>query len=97
MPNADHETVRIRLSALFSEMHLEVPSSETDLFDSGILDSQRLVELLFQIEQNFNTQVNVEDLEIEKFRCIETIAALIIDRQTAGKLDQFSRVGGSSA
>lgn len=97
MENADFEAVKIRLSTLFSEMHVEVPTDKTDLFDSGILDSQRLVELLFQIEQHFNTQVNVEDFEIENFRCIETIAALILDRKNTGGFPQFSKVGGSPA
>lgn len=95
MSNPDYEAAKIRISTLFAEMHVEVPSDETDLFDSGILDSQRLVELLFQIEQSFNVQVNVEDFEIENFRCIKTIAALILDRQNAGRLPKLSSVGES--
>jgi acyl carrier protein len=95
MPNVDYEAVKVGLSRVFAEMHVEVPSDETDLFDSGILDSQRLVELLFQIEQNFDTQVNVDDFEIENFRCIETITRLILDHRNAAKLPQLSKVGGS--
>jgi acyl carrier protein len=80
--NRDYRSVQSRLTALFSEtMHVEVPSVETDLFASGILDSQRFVELLLQIEKYFNTPIDIEDFEIENFRCIETIAALILQRQ----------------
>jgi acyl carrier protein len=82
MINGDPSSVQVRLIALFSEiMHVEVPSVETDLFDSGILDSQRFVELLLHIEKYFNTPIDIDDFEIENFRCIEKIAALILQRQ----------------
>jgi acyl carrier protein len=71
-------------------MHVEVPSVETDLFDSGILDSQRLVELLFQIEQHFDTEIDIQDFEIENFRCIEKIADLIIQRKSLGSAPRVS-------
>ena len=82
--NTDTRTVESRISTLFSEvMHVEVPSVKTDLFDTGILDSQKFVELLLHIEQNFQTQINLEDFEIENFRCIEKIAGLIVQRAIA--------------
>ena len=97
MESTDCGTIQARLSAVFSqELHVEVPSVETDLFDSGILDSQRLVELLLHLEQSFNTRIEVEDLEIENFRCIEKIAVFILRRQSDIKPPQLSRVGASS-
>jgi acyl carrier protein len=91
MTETDSRTVQSRLLALFSEvMHVEVPSAETDLFDSGILDSQRFVELLLHIEQNFQTQISLDDLEIENFRCIEKITTLIVQLKDGGKLAQPS-------
>ena|ERR1700688_1747691 len=90
MVNTEHEIIRNRLSVLFSEvMHVEVPSADTDLFDTGILDSQRFVELLLQIEQNFKTHIDIQDFEIENFRCIEKIATLIL-QQGQKKVAQFS-------
>jgi len=84
MQTAEQEVVQSKLQTLFSEvLHVGVPSVETDLFDSGILDSQRFVELLLQIEQNFQTQIDLEDFEIENFRCIEKIAGLIVQHQNA--------------
>ena len=81
--NTDTRTVESRISTLFAEvMHVEVPSVKTDLFDTGILDSQKFVELLLHIEQNFQTQINLEDFEIENFRCIEKIASLIVQRNS---------------
>src|ERR1700685_1708093 len=97
MESTNCEALQARLSAVFSqEMHVEVPSVETDLFDSGILDSQRLVELLLHLEQNFNTRIEVEDLEIENFRCIEKIATFILRRQGDLKTAQLSQVSALS-
>jgi len=95
MTRTDFEAIRDRIAALFAEMHVDVPSVDTDLFDSGILDSQRLVELLFQIEQRFQTPVDIEDFEIENFRCIETIATLIHERMNARKETAISKLSGS--
>ena len=97
MENPSYEAIRARLATVFSqELHVDVPSVETDLFDSGILDSQRLVELLLHLEQSFNTHIEAEDLEIEKFRCIEKIAALIQQHQNAKRLSRLSAVGATS-
>ena len=93
----DYQTVQTRLSVLFAEvMHVEVPSVDTDLFDTGILDSQRFVELLLHIEQNFNTRIDIEDFEIENFRCIEKIATLILQRNNGSSLAQLSNASTSS-
>lgn len=97
MTNGDFEGTKARVSELFSRMHVEVPSVQTDLFDSGILDSQKLVELLFFIEQDFKTPIDIQDFEIENFRCIEKIAALLIQRKNKDSLPQLSKAGGSPA
>lgn len=93
----DYQAIQIRLSALFAEvMHVEVPSVDTDLFDTGILDSQRFVELLLHIEQKFNTRIDIEDFEIENFRCIEKIATLILQRKNGNSIVQLSNASTSS-
>ena len=93
----DYRSVQNRLTTLFLEvMHVEVPSAETDLFASGILDSQRFVELLLNIETYFNTAIDINDFEIENFRCIETIAALILQRQNDGAVAPSSISASSS-
>jgi len=99
MTDNDQKTIQTRLSALFSEvLHVDVPSPDTDLFDTGILDSQRFVELLLFIEQNFETHIDVQDFEIENFRCIEKIATLILQRNNGGRQDpRSSRASGMSS
>jgi methoxymalonate biosynthesis acyl carrier protein len=101
MANSNYEihVIENRLSTLFSEtMHVDVPSVDADLFDTGLLDSQRFVELLLHIEQDFDTKIDVEDFEIENFRCIEKIAALILQRKNgaATEATQLTESGTSS-
>jgi acyl carrier protein len=92
MANANHEQVRARLSAVFSEfLHVEVPSADTDLFEAGILDSQRFVELVLHLEQNFQTHIDIQDFEIENFRCIQKIATLILQYNEGDRVAELSR------
>ncbi len=74
-------SVRERICSIFgSALQLEVPSVEADLFETGILDSLAFVELLLQLEREFDVTTTVEDLEIEHFRSIERIAAYVSAR-----------------
>jgi len=67
-----------RVSAIFSEvLHVEVASTETDLFEAGLLDSLAFVELLLQLERVFGVTTSLEDLELDHFRTIARIAALV--------------------
>ena len=67
-----------RISAIFLEkMHITVPSTETDLLETGILDSLQLVDLLLHLEKEFGVRISLDSLEIESFRSISRIAGLI--------------------
>ena len=64
-----------RLARLFTDrLHTEVPAADTDLFETGILDSLRFVELLAALAEAFGIRVSVEDLEIDDFRSLSRIA-----------------------
>ena len=70
-----------QIAVLFSEkLNLDVPSSDTDLFEIGLLDSLSFVDLLLCLEQKFGTKVSIEDLEIDNYRSIEKIAEFVISR-----------------
>jgi len=73
--------LRDRIASIFSDkLHIEVASSETDLMQSGLLDSLALVELLFHIEQELGIKITLESLELENFRSIASIAEFIAAR-----------------
>jgi len=54
-----------------------------DLLASGALDSLALVELLFQLEQEFGITLELDEVDPELFRTPESIARLV-----DGKLGQ---------
>ena len=67
-----------RLGTLFAEsFHIEVPSPDTDLLESGILDSLQFVELLLQLEQRFGFRIKIDDLDIDDLRTLARIARLV--------------------
>jgi len=67
-----------RLKTLFVEqLHIDAPSAEVDLFESGMLDSLQLVELLAQLERQFGVQIATADIDLDRLRTLEGIAALV--------------------
>ena len=79
MPDANRLPERIA-GVFASALHLDVPSFDTDLFETGVLDSLAFVELLVQLEREFGVTTSVDDLEAENFRSIACIAAFIESR-----------------
>ncbi len=73
-----------RLRALFLEsLHIEGPSADTDLFETGMLDSLQLVELLLQLEQQFGFRIKIDDIELDDLRTLARIAGLLAARTGA--------------
>ena len=82
----DANTTIERLDALFVEcFHIEVPSPDTDLLETGILDSLQFVELLLQLEQHFGFRIRIDDIELDDLRTLARIARLVA--ANAGKAD----------
>ena len=82
MPDMDGLQGRIA-GLLLDRLHLDVPSAETDLIDTGALDSMLFVELLAQLEAEFGLVIDLDDIEVSAFRSIRSIAEFVRER-TAG-------------
>lgn len=75
------DNLQITLLKLFADkLHVEVPSTEIDLVDIGVLDSLGFVTLLMNIEEAFGVAVPVEDLDVEKFRSVDRITSYLGER-----------------
>lgn len=75
---SDAATVVDRLRRLFLErFHIEVPSADTDLLATGMLDSLQLVELLLQIEQVFGLRIPIESVDLDDLRSLSRLASLV--------------------
>jgi len=77
-PRWTGEAIMRGLRDLFAEnLHVEAPSPDTDLFESGTLDSLQLVELLLQLERRFGVRVAIESIDLDHLRTLERIAKLV--------------------
>ena len=72
------DTILRDLRALFAEsLHVEAPAPDTDLFESGTLDSLQLVELLVQLERRFGVEIAIESIDLDNLRTLTLIARLV--------------------
>ena len=67
-----------RVHRIFAQaLNVQVPSDDTDLIESGYIDSLALVELLFAIEREFSVTVPLDELDIDDFRNLRRISELV--------------------
>jgi len=69
-------TKQIRL-IFSSQLSIEIPDDEIDLLDSGLIDSLTMVDLLAHLESNYGFTVVMDDLDIEFFRSLKSIAEYV--------------------
>ena len=62
---------------ILRRMGRDVPSRDTDVFETGILDSIGFVELLASLEQEYGVVFQLDDLEVENFRTVQAISGFI--------------------
>jgi|SRR5215472_8040131 len=75
---ADIIVLHAQLRAFFSEkLSVNVSSVDTDLVQTGILDSLALVELLAYIEKEFETEISLGDIGVEDFHSIAKLAEYV--------------------
>ena len=78
---ADTEKI---LELLRSEVKIDVPSTDHDLIESGLLDSLAFVELIYHIEQRYGLRIDIETIELDDLRTAERIARFVDSRQASG-------------
>jgi acyl carrier protein len=76
------EDATARIERIFLDsLQVELPSTTTDLIESGLLDSLAVVTLLYEVEQAFAITFPLDALDIEQLRTVERIATLVVDLQ----------------
>lgn len=81
----DRNDTTQRIADLFAMLNLEVPAEETDLIESGLMDSLLLVEFLTHLEEQMGVSVPIDDLEPDDFRSLHSITAFVIANQRPPK------------
>jgi acyl carrier protein len=71
----DLETLREKILEIFLEcFDTRIASADVDLLEGKFVDSLRIVDLVFELEQRFDVSLDFEELEIEDFRTISRLA-----------------------
>ena len=74
-----------RITALVREtLGVDVPSPDTDLIETGLLDSLALISLLAEIEREFGFELPLDTLEVDDFRTVASAASYVEAAFAAG-------------
>lgn len=82
-----HDDLR-RLHALCeTRLHVPVPSAETDLLESGLIDSLLFVTLLTEVEREFAVSIPLLDLDFARVENLAAIAELVRELRASASDD----------
>ncbi|MBO0720968.1 MAG: acyl carrier protein [Blastocatellia bacterium] len=62
---------------LSDKIQIEASSIEVDLVETGLLDSLKLVELMTSLEDEFGITISFDEIEIDNFRSVASIAEYV--------------------
>ncbi len=75
--STDAEVLERITELIHDRMSIDVPTPDTDLIDSGLLDSLALVMLITALEDAFACELPLDDFEIDHFRSVERIGEFL--------------------
>lgn len=55
-------------------------SADMNLFESDVLDSLGMIDLIVALEEGFHVEIPLEELDIDEFHSVASIVAFIVDR-----------------
>lgn len=67
-----------KISTIVSKsLTIDKPDIDKDLFESGLLDSLSLIQLMMELEEGFEITITPEELDVEDYRTIRTMSQMI--------------------
>ncbi len=74
----DQGQVTSAVSRIFNDkLNIRVDDPATDLFETGLLDSLAFVELVAALEEEFDTQIDLMEVDLEDFQTLGAIVGFI--------------------
>lgn len=75
---SDTNGLQERIHGIFrTKLHVEVPSPDVDIIETGLIDSLTFVDLLLHLEQEFGRKISLESMEVDDFRSVRRIAEFL--------------------
>ena len=96
MPDQAIDLARLR-TLLVEHLHVEVPSADADLLETGVLDSLQLVDLLLLIEQHFGRRIAIEAIDLDDLRSLTRLAQLLGAAPATGASEHVAGRGEAAA
>lgn len=85
--------VERRVEEIFlRELQVEVPDRDTDVIETGLVDSLAFVRLLSVLEREFQLEIDLDRLELDDFRSVSSIAGFL-ERRRAGATEPAPLAG----
>lgn len=75
--------VRAAILAFFDERGKPIPDPAVDLFDSGVIDSMDLIELVAHLEAAGQLDIPQEFMTVDNFRSLDAMVHLFAERRPA--------------
>ncbi|WP_035691129.1 acyl carrier protein [Azospirillum halopraeferens] len=75
-PNSFETTL---MNIFATDLNVAVPDPETDLIETGLINSVTFVELVMILEERFQVTVPLDEMELDQLRTVDRIAALVAD------------------
>lgn len=69
-------TDRVRL-VIEEALSVDVPDADTDLIETGVIDSLGLVTMIAELEDEFRLELPLDDLDVDRFRSVNRIAEFL--------------------
>ena len=66
-----------------TKLSIRIGSPDQDLFETGLLDSLSLVQLILELEQHFQLELPMGELNLSSLRSVDEMARLIRARRAA--------------
>ena len=93
-PLAEPERLKVLVRELFSrDMNVDVPSTETDLFEMGLLDSLSFVDLLVRLEEKFSLKLRLDEIDLSSFRSIDRVVEMLQAKAASPSIKTSSAKG----
>ena len=73
-----HDLEQQILQIFADVIFIEIPATDLNLIEEGLLDSLVFVDLIMSLQERFQIELSIADLEFEQFQSVSHIAAYLL-------------------
>jgi D-alanine--poly(phosphoribitol) ligase subunit 2 len=89
-----HDLEQQILQIFADVIFIEVATPDVNLIDEGLLDSLVFVDLIMSLQERFQVELSIADLEFEQFQSVAHIARYMLQQLAANSAEVSSPTTG---